>query len=225
MLQLYLVLSFFINLLLQKVSNELPRARIRVLIPIHVVLVCFDTINQIVGLDLLFGYSPLICPHSSISIVLTHISVILGTITLILWFLLLSIHYVSSLPLSLSSFESNQLWRSRLEFLCFGHRKGDDDLHSSQERNHGDILHDISRVFNDFFSDIDFVASDILVGLISVRKRQKILKKRRTLGKTLQLSASSSSESLKVAVTIQELRDVEHFFQYAEAIYGIYFYL
>ncbi|KAJ3101920.1 hypothetical protein HDU97_000961 [Phlyctochytrium planicorne] len=77
-----------------------------------------------------------------------------------------------SSPLDAASLDARDVWIKRLEFMCSGHRKHAQALDT-------DVLRDVARIFADFFKDANTVVSDVMVGLIYVRRKQRLERKQR----------------------------------------------
>ncbi|KAJ3295142.1 hypothetical protein HK104_002952 [Borealophlyctis nickersoniae] len=132
-------------------------------------------IIQVVGIHLAFGSKPLACSPGSHVPVIFHALVILSCGALILWFIIVLALFLRSTPLNVDSIDHAAEWRRWLSILCFGHARVKNVTPSpgSSAADDPDVLTDVARVFAEFFADAVTVPSDILVGLILLRRKQK----------------------------------------------------
>ncbi|KAI9007239.1 hypothetical protein BC832DRAFT_530693 [Gaertneriomyces semiglobifer] len=185
------------------VSDDRPRRHITKALYCHVVLVLFELGVQIFGFQLLLRSEGLTCPGSSATSVVIHLLVYFSTAALLLYLISLTILFVRAIPINVEEIDHAALWRSRLGFVFKTKDPTDAD---------GDVLSDVARVFAEFFEDAQTVPSDILVGIILLQRKQR-LKQVADRGVSANETASDMSD--------EELRDITHFFQYAECIYGL----
>ncbi|KAJ3322431.1 hypothetical protein HDU76_013891 [Blyttiomyces sp. JEL0837] len=188
------------------VADDRPRRSLKYWIPMHAVLVIMDSLTQCLGIYLLAGPQPLSCSNSRTATILTQLSVSIGILFLLVWSLIIAYLFISSSPLKRTHVDYRDLWNRRLQWLCFGHRdrrvvnrrfgysastggisgsgvtggqQGVGDAAVAASMIEGDLLSDIARVFADVFNDAETVGSDVLVGLIYVRKKQHLQRRKK----------------------------------------------
>ncbi|KAJ3215963.1 hypothetical protein HDU67_010119 [Dinochytrium kinnereticum] len=242
------------------VSDDKPRRGLKFWIPVHTFFVFLDFWAQGLGFYLIAGPSPLTCPGFPAASVVTKACVALIFISLLAWLITFGFMMLRSSPLDVSSLDHRDLWLKRMKFICSGHRN------QSSTFENGDVLRDVARIFADFFQDADTVVSDVMVGLIYVRRKQRLERnrkeQRKLAGEILSETTSFNPEAHPAAVDAQrpsveleepdgiplnvtgtpflnkspslqskepvrldEMEDITHFIQYAEAIYGLPLYM
>ncbi|KAJ3417339.1 hypothetical protein HDV05_004804 [Chytridiales sp. JEL 0842] len=213
------------------VSDDRPRQSLKYWIPAHAFFVGLDMVTQLLGLILVSGPNPLTCSQSKMAAILTYISVTIGILFLIVWLIIITYLYIRSSPLDSTAIDTHKLWQWRMEMLCFGHRASKDrrrDAGHSGDRSAIDgneILKDVARIFADFLDDAETVASDVMVGLIYVRRRQHLTRmyekrerqwanKQKTIAHQPvrnDTGSSSSSSAVTEPHTISSADEVESF--------------
>ncbi|KAI9352113.1 hypothetical protein BDR26DRAFT_850366 [Obelidium mucronatum] len=173
--------SLFLECIIGKVSlqgtvcNSAPRKSLRIWIPLYVLLATIDLFTQALGLYVLFGAPNRIdCPKSTI-LVLAHISVFIGVVSQLIWFIALAQIFILSSPVNFSTLQAKDSWDKWLRILCFGHSSSSLNRTRSAGNHHtnDNLLRDVARVFGDIFQDAETVVSDIFIGLIYVRHLQR----------------------------------------------------
>ncbi|KAJ3197543.1 hypothetical protein HK101_002846 [Irineochytrium annulatum] len=171
------------------VSDDRPRQSLRLWVPVHAFLVFLDFVTQGLGFYVIAGPSPLNCADNPAVAVIIRISVSLIFLSLVSWLLFALFTYVRSIPIDIAlEDDGGEKWVKTLEFWCFGHK----DRARIGDR---DVLMDVAKVFADFFRDADTVASDVLVGLLYVRRKQHLERARREERNRASLSRQSPSTS------------------------------
>ncbi|XP_055930624.1 diacylglycerol lipase-alpha-like isoform X2 [Argiope bruennichi] len=108
--------------------------------------------------------------------------------------------------------------RCRLLFCCIGH--------SDQQRNN---FADIAKLLSDFFRDLDVVPSDVVAGLVLLRKLQR-LERQQTVDKAdddtyqflsgVPITPATKFLDITHPAVADEILTITHYFHYALAIYG-----
>ncbi|GFT65747.1 sn1-specific diacylglycerol lipase alpha [Nephila pilipes] len=108
--------------------------------------------------------------------------------------------------------------RCRLLFCCIGH--------SDQQRNN---FADIARLLSDFFRDLDVVPSDVVAGLVLLRKIQRY-ERQATVNKPdddtyqflsgVPITPATKFLDITHPAVADEVLTITHYFRYALAIYG-----
>ncbi|KAJ3112317.1 hypothetical protein HDU96_004691 [Phlyctochytrium bullatum] len=156
-----------LRMTLANVSDDRPRRGLKFWVPVHTCLVLLDFWAQGLGFYVIAGPNPLTCPGYPAVTVITKACVSLIFISLILWLVAFGFIFSRSSPMDVAALDHRDVWLKRLAFICSGHRKQASALES------GDVLRDVARIFADFFKDADTVVSDVMVGLIYVRRKQR----------------------------------------------------
>ena len=121
------------------------------------------------------------------------------------------------------AYEDSWNHRCRLLFCCMG----------SNERNRNSFA-DIARLLSDFFRDLDVVPSDVIAGLVLLRKFQKLERdaviRQRKNGTYAFLSGAAITESTQFLALHQQpdyehFLNVIHYMHFAQSAYGWPMYL
>ncbi|KAJ1537068.1 hypothetical protein HK096_004623 [Nowakowskiella sp. JEL0078] len=251
--------------LLGTVANPHPRRHIGKFLYVHIALIGSEMVTQIYGLILIYGPDHISCPKKGRMIVLLHILNILSIITLALWTMaVLPLFLGSRQQIDMDAIANNtrnltrtkhKSYRSCLYYCCFGHRETiatrgtrtrEINETSTTSESTEDVLNDIAKIIAEFLGDIDIVPSDILVGLILLRRQQIMQRSSKSQLKIVNISTESFiqesvSSSIPLSqvlnsqnihanlesspVNVQQLSNIAHFYQYAESIYGLPLYL
>ncbi|KAJ3020854.1 hypothetical protein HKX48_000084 [Thoreauomyces humboldtii] len=161
------------------VANDAPRRHMDKAIYVHSVLMVAEMMAQIYGFHLMWGSNPVTCPSPSHTELIVHLLIYLGTAGLLLYVVLLLLLFLRSTPRNVDSIDYAAVWRSRLGMLFFSHSRKQ-NLKVKKARRTGitatddpDVLTDVARVFAEFLEDAETVPSDILVGVILLRREQR----------------------------------------------------
>ncbi|KAI8912924.1 Alpha/Beta hydrolase protein, partial [Powellomyces hirtus] len=207
------------------VSDDRPRRHMDKAIYVHSTLILLELSAQIFGLSLLWGSNPVTCPNAKGTGLIVHLLIYISTAGLLLYTFLVLLLFLRSTPLNVESIDHAAIWRTRLGCVFFSHKRkqplGDAGA------GDGDVLTDVARVFAEFLEDAETVPSDILVGVILLRRKQKhhrdrVGKERRT---DLDDPPCNPQHPTSSPVTYKELAAITYFYQYAESIYGLPLYM
>ncbi|KAI9199330.1 uncharacterized protein BJ171DRAFT_518816 [Polychytrium aggregatum] len=204
------------------VANEIPRLPIRKWIYIHTFFSICDFLLQLFALLIIFGHPGIACEAGGIPVLYFEI-ITLATILgyLIFFVVMVGLFMRSTSPQPVSQASAESQWRFWIYVLCFGHRKAVASQSQSASTS-GDLLSSFAKAIADFFQDSETVPSDILVGLILVRRSQKI---RQRMQERLSAQVGSNYSEERPPVRLHELADAAHYMQYALSIYGLPLYL
>ncbi|TPX58341.1 hypothetical protein PhCBS80983_g03174 [Powellomyces hirtus] len=153
------------------VSDDRPRRHMDKAIYVHSTLILLELSAQIFGLSLLWGSNPVTCPNAKGTGLIVHLLIYISTAGLLLYTFLVLLLFLRSTPLNVESIDHAAIWRTRLGCVFFSHKRKQPlgDAHAGD----GDVLTDVARVFAEFLEDAETVPSDILVGVILLRRKQK----------------------------------------------------
>ncbi|KNC95824.1 uncharacterized protein SPPG_08764 [Spizellomyces punctatus DAOM BR117] len=154
------------------VADPRPRRHINKPIYCHSGLMLLELATQVYGLHLILGSDPLICTPASHIGFLIHSLIYLSTAAVTVYLIAVLLLYLRSTPLNVDSIDRTALWRTRLSFLFVSHsRSGTVDGGSGGDEP--DVLSDVARIFAEFLEDVETVPSDILVGVVLLRRKQQ----------------------------------------------------
>ncbi|KAJ3136080.1 hypothetical protein HDU90_003483 [Geranomyces variabilis] len=152
------------------VADDRPRRHMDKAVYAHSALIVLEVIAQAYGFRLIWGANPLTCPSSTHTTLIVHLLVYISTAGLILYGIIVLLLFLRSTPLNVDSIDHAAVWHSRLSWLFFSHRR---KQNLGGDSGDGDILADVARVFAEFLRDAQTVPSDILVGIVLLRRKQK----------------------------------------------------
>ncbi|KAJ3156757.1 hypothetical protein HDU86_003523 [Geranomyces michiganensis] len=152
------------------VADDRPRRHMNKAVYAHSTLIILEVIAQILGFRLIWGSNPLACPSSTHTVLIVHLLVYISTAGLLLYGLIVLLLFLRSTPLNVDSIDHAAVWHSRLSWMFFSHRR---KQNLGGDSGDGDVLADVARVFADFLRDAQTVPSDILVGIVLLRRKQK----------------------------------------------------
>ncbi|KAI8586738.1 Alpha/Beta hydrolase protein, partial [Geranomyces variabilis] len=152
------------------VADDRPRRHMDKAVYAHSALIVLEVVTQAYGFRLIWGANPLTCPSSTHTTLIVHLLVYISTAGLILYGIIVLLLFLRSTPLNVDSIDHAAVWHSRLSWLFFSHRR---KQNLGGDSGDGDILADVARVFAEFLRDAQTVPSDILVGIVLLRRKQK----------------------------------------------------
>ncbi|KAJ3168446.1 hypothetical protein HDU87_001002 [Geranomyces variabilis] len=213
------------------VADDRPRRHMDKAVYAHSVLIILEVIAQAYGFRLIWGANPLTCPSSTHTTLIVHLLVYISTAGLFLYGIIVLLLFLRSTPLNVDSIDHAAVWHSRLSWLFFSHRR---KQNLGGDSGDGDILADVARVFAEFLRDAQTVPSDILVGIVLLRRKQK---REMTMGMNGEVNEDPNDPSC-----VNDAGDDEHtedhqapqprsrhaisdFYQYAMSIYGLPLYM
>eukprot|EP00842_Homolaphlyctis_polyrhiza_P002976 jgi/Hompol1/367/HPOL_002148-RA len=159
------------------IVNKQPRKPVSTLCHIDFILALIDFTCQLIGIYATFGdpFSQASLQEEcnrqlpTASIVMLHLVVIWGLITSAGYFFIIGIVLYSSRTKrsgKVNMIKYMRLWQRRVQWLCSG-------PHNHKREGQQAILN-VSREFADYFKDVDWSPTDIAVGLILLKREQKL---------------------------------------------------
>ncbi|KAI8820184.1 uncharacterized protein EV422DRAFT_531933 [Fimicolochytrium jonesii] len=157
------------------VADDRPRRHITKAIYTHALLMIIEFAVQIFGLSLILGSSPLTCPEPSKVGLVVRILIGLSTAGLLGYFILTLILFLRSTSLDVDAIDHTSVWRKRLKLMFFSHSRKQrlDAAGTSTNDDDPDVLTEVARIFAEFMQDAITVPSDILVGVVLLRQKQR----------------------------------------------------
>ena len=205
-------LGIFYYSLKGSISDPIPRKPIK----------SFIYISLILKLVIFALVIDLIC-ITTISFSFLFITLCLHISYIVIYYSILLILFLSSTDHKATIQDTRRFWKRRIQFLCLGFRTRDEvDINA---------LSDISKTLSEFFHDNTFSPTDILVGVLLLRRLQiQKLYSISSPSRSLDLERSSpgyyqSFENLSLKVKYSEIQHLLYYYDFAEAIYGFPLYM
>ncbi|KAI9090173.1 hypothetical protein DFS34DRAFT_597695 [Phlyctochytrium arcticum] len=137
-------------------------------------MVLVELAVQIYGLILVNGSNAVHCGGAHRIDVLLRVVVYVGTAAIIGFLSITLLLFLRTAPINVKNIDNHALWQTRLKYIFFAHsRKAGEAANSGSTVDDPDVLSSVARVFAEFLEDAETVPSDIMVGVVLLRRKQK----------------------------------------------------